>query len=617
VGKRRQLDQCRGKRTAKFQSQRKNGQRTAQHRTVHVELHSYTLEHLLNYSATFAEDHDVTALLGFQEYYWTDWSNGGTRKGLIDESIHTVSSGTEVLDAWGSRKDRASRALFGRLTYAYKSRYLFEFNMRYDGHSRFKREHRWGTFPSVSAGWRVSEESFMESTRGWLNDLKLRLSWGINGNYGGDSVGDYEYQGVYNAAKYPLGGKVNEGLAQTEINNPLLSGEKSDIRNIGIDARFLKNRLTLELDAYYKLTDGILCRISIPGSAGSKTPPRMNLAEVTNKGFDVMLGWSDRIGEFNYSVSGNLGYAANVVSHYKGPLKQGWVEENGESVWKTNLGDVSQGGDQRVIEERRINEWFLRTGYRGNETYYGSDGTVNPGGGPHDGMIRTEADMKWAKDMVAAGYTFDGFNATTVGARNGLYYGDYLYADNNGDKIYGNDNDRILLDAASMPRYSFGFQLQSEWKGIDLSLTLAGAADFKLFFREHGYNSTLLQFSQSLSRNVAENHYFYDPDNPNDPRTNINAKYPRLTQNTQNSSIRNSSDYYLFKGDYLKVKNITLGYTLPKKLTSKINAEKIRLYVSGENLLTFTSFPGVDPEQGSQPRYQPVRHYAIGLNVSF
>jgi TonB-linked SusC/RagA family outer membrane protein len=581
------------------------------------DLFSYTLEHLLNYAGTFAEDHDVTALLGFQEYYWTDWSNGGTRKGLIDESIHTLSSGTEVTDAWGSRKDRASRALFGRLTYAYKSRYLFEFNMRYDAHSRFNKDYRWGIYPSVSVGWRITEESFMENTRDWLNNLKLRLSWGLNGNYGGDSVGDYEYQGVYNAAKYPLGGKVNEGLAQIEINNPKLSWERSDIRNIGIDARFLKNRLTLELDAYYKLTDGILYRITIPGSAGNKTAPRMNLAEVTNKGFEVTLGWNDRIGEFNYNVSGNLGYTGNVVSHYKGPLKQGWVEENGEMVWKTNLGDVSQGGDQRVIEERRINEWFLRTRYQGNETYYGADGTVNPDGGPKDGMIRTEADMQWAKDMVAAGYTFYGFNATTVGARNGLYYGDYLYADNNGDKTYGSDNDRTLIGAASTPRYSFGFQLQGEWKGIDLGVSLAGAAGFKLYFNEKGYNSSLLQLAQSLSLDVAENHYFYNPDNPNDPRTNINAKYPRLTQDTQNSSIRINSDYFLFKADYLKVKNVTIGYTLPKKLTNKINAEKIRLYVSGENLLTFTSFPGVDPEQGAQPKYQPVKHYAIGLNVSF
>lgn len=581
------------------------------------DIYSYTLEHLLNYARTFAENHDVTALAGFQEYYWTDWSNGGTRKGLIDESIHTVSSGTEVIDATGSRKDRASRAFFGRLTYAYLSRYLFEFNMRYDAHSRFHRIHRWGTFPSVSAGWRVSEEQFMENTRSWLNGLKLRLSWGLNGNYGGNSVGDYEYQGVYNAAKYPFGGKVTEGLAQTEITNSLLSWETSDIRNIGIDAQFLKNRLTVEMDAYYKLTDGILYRTSIPLTTGSKTAPRLNLAEVTNKGFEVMIGWHDRIDKFNYILSGNLGFSGNIVSHYKGQLKQGWVEENGQMVWKTNLGSVSQGGDQRVIEDQQINEWFLRTKYQGNGTYYGADGAVNPNGGPKDGMIRTEADMKWAKDMVAAGYTFDTFDAGTVGAKTGLYYGDYIYADNNGDKVYGNENDRILLGASTIPRYTFGFQLQGEWNGFDLSANFAGAAGFKLYFLEKGYNSTLLQKAQSFSLDVADNHYFYDPGNPNDPRTNVNAKYPRITQNTQNNSIRTTSDYYLFNGDYLKVKNLTLGYTLPKRLTNKINAEKIRLYVSGENLLTFTSFPGVDPEQGTQPRYQPAKHYAIGINVSF
>ncbi len=176
------------------------------------DVYSYTLEHLLNYSKTFAKDHDVTALLGYQEYYWKQWENGASRKGLIDETIHNLSSGTEVIDATGTAIDRASRAIFGRLGYAFKSRYLFEFNMRYDGHSRFHKDHRWGTFPSVSAGWRITEESFMESTRSWLDNLKLRASWGKNGNYGGSSVGDYEYQGGYSAVIYPFGDTQYSGL---------------------------------------------------------------------------------------------------------------------------------------------------------------------------------------------------------------------------------------------------------------------------------------------------------------------------------------------------------------------------------------------------------------------
>lgn len=221
------------------------------------DVYSYTFEHLLNYSKTFAQDHDITALAGFQEYYWKDWSNGASRRGLIDESIHNLSSGTEVLTATGDMKDRASRAFFGRLTYAFKSRYLFEFNMRYDGHSRFHKDYRWGTFPSVSAGWRIAEENFMEGTRNWLDNLKLRVSWGKNGNYGGSSVGDYEYQGGYSPVLYPFGDSQYSGLVQKDIANPLLSWESTYSTNIGLEAAFLKNRLTFELDVFHKKTDGI------------------------------------------------------------------------------------------------------------------------------------------------------------------------------------------------------------------------------------------------------------------------------------------------------------------------------------------------------------------------
>ncbi|MDR2498288.1 MAG: TonB-dependent receptor [Tannerellaceae bacterium] len=585
-----------------------------------TDVASYTLENLLNFSRTFADDHDVTALLGYQEYYYKNWSNGGSRRGLIDESIHTVSSGTEVMDASGSMYDRASRSVFGRLTYAYKQRYLFEFNSRYDGHSRFHKDYRWGTFPSVSAGWRITEESFMENTRAWLNNLKLRVSWGLNGNYGGSSVGDYEYQGGYASVRYPFGNTVNSGLVQNAISNPLLSWESADIKNLGIETTLLNNRLTFELDIFRKETTGILYRINIPLTAGEKTAPLMNLAEMQNNGYEFTVGWRDRIGKFNYFVSGNLSYSSNVVSKYKGKLKQGWVTDpKGNLVWESNLDEVSQGGNTRVIEGQTMNEFFLRTVYQGTGTYKNGDGTVNPDGGPKDGMIRTEADMEWVKAMVDAGYSFQNFGAATIGKRDGLFYGDYIYGDNNGDKIYGNAADRELLGSSSIPKYIYGFQAQAEWNGIDVGLNFAGAAGFSLLMKRSGYNSTLVEFGRPVPEAIANDHYFYDPNNPSDPRTNINAKYPRITRSTANANIADGliSDLYLYKGDYLKLKNLTLGYSLPQKWTRKAGIERVRLYYSGENLLSFDSFPGIDPEQGDTPKYQPVRQHAFGINVTF
>ena len=574
------------------------------------DVYSYTLEHLLNYTKTIANDHDITALLGYQEYYWKDWSNGASRRGLIDETIHTISSGTEVINATGDMKDRASRAVFGRLGYVFKSRYLFEFNMRYDGHSRFHKDHRWGIFPSVSAGWRISEESFMENTHDWLDNLKLRVSWGKNGNYGGASVGDYEYQGGYSVVSYPFGDTQYAGLTQQDIANQLLSWENTQTTNIGLEVTTLHNRLTFETDAFWKKTDGILYQINIPLTTGVKTAPRLNLAELGNKGYEFTIGWRDRVGKLNYGVSANLSYTTNEVSKYKGPLVQGW--ENG--VWSTNLGDVSQGGSERIVEGKMMNEFFLQTVYKGSGTYNNTDGSVNPMGGPRDGMIRTEADMDWAKAMIAAGYSFQGQNKT--GERDGLFYGDYIYADNNKDKVLGNDADRKFLGASSIPKYTFGFQLFGEWKGIDLSMNFAGAAGFKLLMKENGYNSTLLEYGRGVSEVVTDNHYFFDPENPNDPRTNITSKRGRITQSTVNNN-HVWSDYYLYKGNYLKLKNLTVGYTLPTQWLSKISMEKIRIYYSGENLLSMDSFPGIDPEQGALPRYQPIRQHAFGINVTF
>lgn len=266
-----------------------------------------------------------------------------------------------------------------------------------------------------------------------------------------------------------------------------------------------------------------------------------------------------------------------------------------------------------------MNEYFLRTVYKGSGNHFNTDGTVNPGGGPSDGMIRTEADMEWVKAMAAAGYTFQSFSKEQIGQRSGLYYGDYIYADNNGDKTFGNDADRAFLGSSNIPKYVYGFQLQAEWKGIDISMNFAGAAGFKLLMKKEGYNSTLFQYGRGMSADIAGDHYFYDPENPNDSRTNIYAKYGRITQSTSNSNVLDAlmSDLYLYKGDYLKLKNLTIGYSLPQRWLSKISLEKVRFYYSGENLFSIDSFPGVDPEQGAAPKYQPIRQHAFGVNVTF
>lgn len=293
---------------------------------------SYTLENILNYNTTIAKDHNIGVMAGYQEWYKYWNSSSGSLKGLIDESINVPGSATEMLSIGGSADDRSTRSWFGRINYDYKGRYLFEANIRYDGNSRYGKDFRWGTFPSFSAGWRLSEESFMESTRSWLDNLKIRASWGKLGNDGGDNVGNYEYQSVYGITDYSFGGKQVAGLAMTGLANRALGWETSNNLDFGIDFAALGNRLTATFDVYNKRTTGILTTRSIPITLGGLSAPRVNIAKMDAKGFEIDLGWRDRIGEVEYSVRGNFSYNMNKVKDYNGRFAEGWKYEKGKDA---------------------------------------------------------------------------------------------------------------------------------------------------------------------------------------------------------------------------------------------------------------------------------------------
>lgn len=578
---------------------------------------SYTLENIVNYSTTIAKRHNISALLGYQEYYYYSNSSNASLEGLIDESINVPSSATIMKSIGGSASDKSSRSFFGRVNYDYDNRYLFEANLRYDGHSRYQKENRYGAFPSFSAGWRISEETFMENSRSWLDNFKLRLSWGKLGNNGGDDVGNYEYQALYNITDYSFGGKQVSGLAQTSIANSMLSWETAATTNIGLDFAFLKNRLTAEFDIYDKNTTGILYRPNIYITLGGVTAPRLNIAEVNNKGFETTIGWRDRIGKLNYSISANFAYNHNQVSKYKGELKQGWEVNptTGERVWTSNLGDVSTGGSSRVLEGKMMNEYYMKSPYRGDQTYFNGDGSVNKKGGPKDGIIRTEKDMEWVKAMIANGNEF--WPNKTIG-KNKIWYGDMIYADANEDGKYGNADDSEFQGVSKDPKYTFGLQASASWKGIDVSMAWAGAAGRMLYWSAtSGYNSTSTRVGLGLSKEIAYNHYYYNPENPDDPKTNLYAKYPRLTLGESGSQNVETSTNFLYNANYLKLKNLTIGYTLPTNIAKKLFTQNVRFYVSGENLLSFDSYPGQDPELGADPTYTSVRSFAFGANITF
>ncbi|KAA6344424.1 TonB-dependent receptor SusC [termite gut metagenome] len=584
--------------------------------------HSYTLENLLKYATTLNKVHDLSVLAGYQEYYYYRYSNSGRKRGVIDASATVPDAATEMMAIGGNAYDQATRSFFGRINYGYDSRYLLEANLRYDGTSRYHKDHRWGTFPSVSGAWRISEEAFMEGTRDVLNNLKVRVSWGQLGNTGGDDVSNYEYQSVYAAKNYPINSVLVPGLAVSTIANSLLEWESTTLSNVGLDITLLNNRLNIELDLYDKLTDGILYKPNINPIAGTVSGPRMNIAKVNNRGFETTIGWRDKIKDFSYAISGNFAYNKNEVTKYKGTYEAGWVEdESGNRTWISNLGDVSTGTINRVVEGKTINDFYLKTPYKGDGTYFDAEGTVNPNGGPKDGMIRTEEDMEWLKAMIKNGAIFypNGTAPANAISKTKIWYGDYIYADNNGDNVYGSSNDEFFQGISNRPKYNFGMQASASWKGFDFSMNWAGATGFKLYWAPAtGSNASALRVGLAVPMEIANNHYFYDPDNLEDPRTNLTAKYPRLVNGETGYQLHTSSTLYLHDGNYLKLKNLTVGYTIPKQIVKRyLLTEDIRLYVSGENLLTITSFPGQDPEMGATPGYTSMRQFAFGVNVTF
>ena len=565
------------------------------------------LNHLLNYNQSFG-GHDVSAMIGYEEQTYKYRVTDVSKLGLTDASVSDLDAATTPYSTSGYGTEYAARSVFGRMNYAYKGKYLFEFNLRYDGSSRFAPDYRWGAFPSFSAGWRMSEEAWLNSVD-WLSNLKLRVSWGKLGN---NSIGNYDWQSVYSSANYSTGQAITSGIAITSIANAALTWEETAVTNVGIDYGFFDNRLSGNIDIYNKLTSGILYTPDMFMVMGTATAPKENIAEVTNRGVEFELGWQDQIGEnFSYSIRGQFSFNKNFVSKYKGKLERGWNADHTE--YSTNIGDVSTGSTTRVIEGHTINEFYLPNVYKGNGSYFNADGSVNVNGGPKDGMIRTENDMKWLQAMVDAGYSFQPYNNI---AQNALWYGEYIYADANGDGIYGNSYDSEFQGTSTAPKYNFGLYASANWKDFDFSMTWGGAAGFSIYYYSTSRNSSETTYGYAIPDAVAEDHYFFDPANPSDPRTNTTSKQPRLVNLSGAQSSANSS-LHLEKGNFAKLRNLTLGYTLPRELSKKFFVERLRVYVSGENLFAITGFSGQDPEMRTTVGYSTMRQYAFGINVSF
>ncbi|HTJ14018.1 MAG TPA: TonB-dependent receptor [Dinghuibacter sp.] len=571
---------------------------------------NYTLESVLRYNTTLAGVHNIGALAGYNEYYYNSYFNSETGLGLIDPTITAIGTATTFpTNPTGSATNWATRSWFGRVNYNYKDKYLLEGNLRYDGSSRFGPNQRWGTFPSVSAGWNIMEEPFMAGLKDRnIQSIKLRGSYGTLGNtisVVNGSTNNYLWQATYGVVDYSFNGLASNGLRQGQIANNNLQWETTGVTDIGVDLVALRN-LTATAEYYRRFTHGILFQPPLDPTVGTASAPVENLAQVLNSGIELQLGWHGNIDKFSYAVSGNVGYNyLNRVVRYKGPLVQSLTTDaSGNKTFNSNISAVSAGGNNRILEGHPINEYYLQTVYKGTGKYFNADGSVDPKGGPKTGMIRTTQDLQWVQAMIAAGYKFP---VNTVGPSQ-FYYGDLIYADNDGDGTYGTANDQQFQNVTTTPKVVYGFTLSAAWKGIDFNMIWAGAAGMKYYWNQTYYNSSSIALGGTIPERIADNHY---------SATNPDGYFPRVKSSDGINNI--ASTFWLYDASYLRLKNLQVGYTFPERLLRGAGnyVSRIRVFVSGENLLTFTKYPGPDPETGSSVTYPTMKQYAFGINATF
>ncbi len=476
---------------------------------------------------------------------------------LVDPSLGAIDAGMTNGSITGNYNEWAMRSYFGRVNFNWDDRYLLEANLRADGSSKFAPGKRWGYFPSVSAAWRISQEKFMERSSSWLDQLKLRASYGSLGNNATTSY--YMYQSLFSTANYILNGNIAGGLAQTVLANPNLTWEKTYMTNIGLDFAMFNSRFSGTIDIYNKNTEGILISLPAPLEHGTSTVPNQNAGEVNNKGFEIDLRWNDRIGKVNYNVGFNMGFVNNKVTKFQG--------------------DVSSiSGVYKTQEGKPINQLYVIT---------------------VDRIVRDQSDLDYVQSLVDK-------NPDYFATYQRPELGDFLYRDANGDGKL-DTNDRVEIGHGTVPRITYGANLGASWNNFDFSVMFQGVADYKVYYNNQAFRFVTVM-GQSLVKDITDN--AWTPENP------YNSKYPIL-RNNANGKNNIASDAFVHNAAYFRCKNIQLGYTIPRDVTRKFFVENLKVYASIDNLFTITDFPGLDPEVGANVGYPTVRQYSIGLNISF
>lgn len=525
---------------------------------------------LLDYNHTFKEIHKVSGLLGVSNESYTRQANEIKMK-YTDRDLGLPESETEIdPTSYNTPKETQERSIysvFGRANYNYKDKYYGEVSFRYDGSSKFAEDYRWGFFPSVTGAWRLSEEDFMANYKDHYGDLKIRGSYGVLGN---QNVDDYSYFTTYTVYTNSYGFN-NEAVSGTgfDFGNSSLQWEQSANFNIGADATFFSNKLSVSVDYFNKLTSQILLTPVVPSVFGGAVA-KENAGEMRNRGWEATVNYHTTTGDFEHNVRLNIADAKNEVVDFGGNEQ---IDSNDEM-------------------KKIIREGVALGSYYGYKT---------------DGLFQSYEEI--ANSALPIGATVEP--------------GDLKFKDINEDGVI-DDKDRQVLGNA-FPRYTFGLNYAVNWKGFDIGLLFQGVGKRSMFVRGELVEPFHANYSYVIYTHQLD---FWTPVNPE-------ARWPRLTAAGSASNTNNyhkNSDIFLFNAAYIRLKNLQIGYTVPRQITSKIGIQKLRLSVNAQNLFTISSVSFIDPEStefesnmggtkgvgaNSGRNYPTLKYYGFGLDLEF
>lgn len=529
----------------------------------------FNTQFLLDYDHTYNEVHHVTGMFGYTTESFRSESNNLLRDfvdpDLYQDTDQTIYEPSSKNTPNGFR-ERSLHSWLGRLGYSYMDKYYAEVSARYDGSSRFASGNRWGFFPSVSLGWRISEEDFFSFWKDRVGDLKIRGSYGLLGS---QAVDDYQFMTTYDIYpnQYGFNNAAVTGTGYT-FGNEDLSWEKTKTLNVGFDASFLKNTLNATFDYFHKYTTDILLTPPTPGTLGGAIP-KMNMGEMSNRGWELTLSYRLNHGDFSHTFGFNIGDTKNKVEKY---------------------GDPAIHVSDRI--ERIIQEGSPLNSYYGFKTA---------------GFFQSEEEIK--------------NTPTFAGTGSKLQPGDVKYVDLNKDGVL-DDKDRTIIGNA-FPRYTFGFNYAVSWKGLDFSMLWQGTGKRDMALRGEMVEPFHNGYSYVIYKHQLD---YWTPENTNAkyPRLINNAATVSRANNYNYSSDRN-----IYNAAYLRLKDIQIGYALPQSMVRKLGISKLRFYVNAQNLLTLTKNTFIDPEStefgnsmgtssaNSGRNYPTLKYFGGGIDIEF